>query len=741
MLLLICTIVNSQEVWKWVGSHSGALNDYSYEIATDKNMNVIVAGAYESDTLFVEGDTLTSLGNYDAVVVKRDTDGNLLWSDNFGDDNNDYAKGIATDSLGNIYVTGYYTDSCVFGNDTLLNSGSEDLFLVKYGPDGEKMWGVKAGGSSLDIAYAVKTDTSGYVYICGYYKSASVIFDTETINNTSSGTEDVFVAKYDWDGNLIWVRNAGGTNRDLCFDISVDKFGSTYLTGWYYSTSITFGTQTIINNGWTEIYLLKFDSDGNPLWAFSAGGSLEDEGFGVTNDDDANVYITGNFHSTTFTFGGHTVVSNGERDGFLCKLDAAGNVIWALNVGGNLQDRCEDVEYDYDGHIIVSGWYLSTNMTFAGDGVNNLGNSDAFVAKYDTLGNEIWLNSAGGDSNDYSNCISVDNSGNIYAGAYSGSDDVTFGTHSISGIQAIDFFVAKIAQCEVLMILPDTVYVCDGEEEELIAGEEDIYSYYWSNEATGNSISVDSEGIVWVDITDENNCTDRDSVYVELIISTYIDDVNLCSGSSYTYADGTEHPNITLDESYMSTLTGQAINGCDSIVTENITVLTVDVSVTENGITLNANLSAANYQWIDCNDSNNPISGATNQSFTVTEDGSYAVIIDDGACVDTSICYIIIGVGINVINNTSINIYPNPAENNITFSLENTVSQTECNYEIYSVNGQMVMEGQLIENSNSSVYLNNLVEFQIYIGDLPEGFYTVKIYSGEICNTGKFVKK
>ncbi len=164
-------------------------------------------------------------------------------------------------------------------------------------------------------------------------------------------------------------------------------------------------------------------------------------------------------------------------------------------------------------------------------------------------------------------------------------------------------------------------------------------------------------------------------------------EVDLCSGSSYIYADGTVHPNITVAESHTSTLTGQAVSGCDSIVTENVSVLIVDVSVTENGITLSANIMGANYQWIDCNDNNNSILGETNQSFIATVNGSYAVIITDGNCVDTSICYAVTGVRIKELNNTSISIYPNPTNGNIIIEGENIKS-----IKITDVNGRLIKQ-------------------------------------------------
>jgi hypothetical protein len=231
----------------------------------------------------------------------------------------------------------------------------------------------------------------------------------------------------------------------------------------------------------------------------------------------------------------------------------------------------------------------------------------------------------------------------------------------------------------------------------------------WENTTPTNTVNTDvcyNSTYTYADGTEHTNITENeayvstlvgqaantcDSIVTENItvlpIAYNTVDADICSDGSYTYADGTEHTNITADEAYVSTLVGQAANTCDSIVTENITVLIVDISVTENGITLTANITSANYQWIDCNDNNNPIISETNQSFTATVDGSYAVIIDDGTCIDTSICYIITGVGINELNNTSINIFPNPSSGNILVEGKNIKS-----IRITDTNGKIIQQ-------------------------------------------------
>ena len=198
-------------------------------------------------------------------------------------------------------------------------------------------------------------------------------------------------------------------------------------------------------------------------------------------------------------------------------------------------------------------------------------------------------------------------------------------------------------------------------------------------------------------------------------------DTSICYNGTYIYADGTEHTNITNNETYISTFVGFATNGCDSLVTENITVLDpIDITVNINNQTITANASNLNYQWIDCNNNNEAITGETNQSFTATSSGNYAVIITDGICSSLSECFYILGVGVNnIINNGEINIYPNPASNNIKISnFRFQVSEII----IIDLAGKIVKQ---VEPKNS--------ELNIQIGDLEKGVYFVRV--------GKQIKK
>ena len=163
--------------------------------------------------------------------------------------------------------------------------------------------------------------------------------------------------------------------------------------------------------------------------------------------------------------------------------------------------------------------------------------------------------------------------------------------------------------------------------------------------------------------------------------------------------------------------------GCDSIVTTNLTVnLPIDITTSVASFVITANQSGATYQWIDCNNGNAPIVGETNQSYTATADGSYAVVITMGSCTDTSTCDVIIGLGISSASSEgSVSLYPNP--NNGAFVVSSIV---EGNYAIVNQLGQEVKKFELNQSNN----------FRVSVEDLDAGVYILSGYSN-----GKFVSQ
>ena len=211
--------------------------------------------------------------------------------------NTGYSEGLncATDPLGNVYITGFFTPSSItFGSFTLSSSGGNAIYLVKYDASGNVLWAKSAGGVIADGGTSVATDRWGNVYLTGYFRSPTITFGAYTLTN--AGGADIFIAKYDSSGNALWAKSSGGSSADGTGDfqgstISTDASGNAFITGYFNSVTISFGVNTLTNTGGRDVYIAKYDSSGNAVWAKTATGTADDQGMSVSADMAGNVYL------------------------------------------------------------------------------------------------------------------------------------------------------------------------------------------------------------------------------------------------------------------------------------------------------------------------------------------------------------------------------------------------------------------------------------------------------------------
>jgi hypothetical protein len=397
VLLLLCTtfIFAQIDVWKWAKQAGGTGYDYCWGIATDSEGNSYVTGYFSGVATF--GSTeLTSSGGNDIFVAKLDSNGNWQWAKQAGgdSDNSVYGSSIVIDSDGNSYVTGAFSGSVIFETSpstTLISdSGSYDIFVARLDSSGNWLWATKAGGTSTDWASNIVIGPSGNSYVTGYFQGIAYFGTSPNIIElSSSGKDDIFVAKLDNSGNWQWATKAGaaGNNSDHGCAIAIDESENIFVTGYFQGTA-TFITNSIIltsTSNSIDIFVAKLDSSGNWLWAKQAGGTDWDSGNDIAIDTQGNCYITGDF-SGRATFGSTSLESSGGADIFVAKLDSSGNWLYAQQAGGsntNADTGC-GIDTDYNGNIYVTGYFYSDDAIFGDITLDTSGNSDIFVAK---LGN------------------------------------------------------------------------------------------------------------------------------------------------------------------------------------------------------------------------------------------------------------------------------------------------------------------------------------------------------------------
>ncbi len=411
--------LDSTGTWLWAKS-AGSINvDCGYGISVDDSGNCYITGSCSNATYF-GSTTLNCTGLVDIFVAKLDTNGNWLWAKRAGGSGLNRGQGIATDSAGNSYVTGYFGGSGSFGSIPLTSSGDADAFVAKLDTNGNWLWANLAGGAGSDYGCGITCDENGNCYATGNFTGIAT-FGTTTF--TSNGSADIYIAKLDSNGNWLWANLAGGIGGDYGCGIATDNGGNCYATG-VFTNSAAFGTTTLTETGNGDIFATKLDTTGNWLWAYRAGGTGYECGNSISTNSNGSCYITGLFEGAC-SFGNTTLTSAGYTDIFIAELLNDGNWLWAFRAGANGTDKGQSIFTDNNRNTYISGSFTNT-ATFGNTSITSTSQSvDIFVAKFHNpeLVNDLSALSILGSTtpglgtpSDY--VISVKNLGNVASSDY-----------------------------------------------------------------------------------------------------------------------------------------------------------------------------------------------------------------------------------------------------------------------------------------------------------------------------------
>jgi len=425
--------------WQWAKSNGCNHDDGATSVATDASGNILVVGYFYNSSITFGSTTLSNTApNFytDIFIVKYDVTGNVLWAKSAGGDSDDNVTSVATDASSNILVAGSFgrSSTITFGTTTLSNtSNSVNMFIVKYDATGNVLWAKSADGNSVGAARSVTTDAYNNILLTGTFALSSIIFGTDTLSN--AGFSDMYIAKYDSTGNVLWAKSTGGNYGVGASSIVTDILGNIIVGGYFSSSSIIFGSTTLTNVGNQDMFIAKYDAIGNVLWAKSAGGNNYDGAASVTTDVWGNVIIAGAFQNPSITFGSTTLINVGNEDMFIVKYDTSGNVLWAKSAGDNLPDGASSVSSDASGNIVLAGWFSSSSITFGTTTLINAGSyGDIFIVKYEGNGNVLWAKSVGGNSYDGIYSLTIDVSDNILMAGEFRSPTIIFGSDTLSSV-------------------------------------------------------------------------------------------------------------------------------------------------------------------------------------------------------------------------------------------------------------------------------------------------------------------
>jgi hypothetical protein len=740
------------------------------KVICDAQNNIYGVGMFNG-TIDIDPGTnvsnVTSNGQQDIFIVKYNSQGALIWFKTIGGTDWDTAIDVHFDNIGNLVIVGDYNLTVDFNPSASVNNqtslGIGDFFILKLDSNGNYIDSKSIGGTGLDHVYAVEIDQNNNVYLTGVFAN-TVDFNTGiTVNNLGANNYDTFVLKLDGNLNYVWAKcfysstpNYGSQyNRGL--EVFVDDLSNVHVVGYFvgtvdfdpgngtsYLTTIPANTSPQMN-----IFYAQLSSMGN----FIRANQIAAYDVSAEMDSNFDILIAGKFYQSNVDFdfnaGYQNLVQSGSTtwQHFLLKINKSGDFIWVKNMGGDLGNITPQITVDNQNNILYSSNFGGTSDFDPSTGVLNLtatGSKNVFLTKLSSNGNFNWAVTYGAlpGSNSRIYSITCDESNAIISvGNYgnSGADmDPSSGNYLLSDGAG---YYQKLSTCSNSTsslnlstcnsyTAPDgQVYNQSGSYSATIPnalGCDSVITINLTvNPPTSSTISPSTcysytapDGQVYTQsgnytatIPNTSSCDSLITINLTIHQNT-TSSISPTSCSSYVAPDGQIY---TQSGTYNATIPN--VFGCDSLITINLTIQNVDTVVSLNVNTLTANSTGAQYQWIDCA-TNQPVAGATQQSFTPTYNGNFAVIITNGNCSDTSSCTSVSHVSLHEITSSTYSVQPNPTTGIVTLIGLNPSVQNRVM--LYTISGEKIAEFITAES-----------EMELNLGMYAPGIYLIN-YDGQV---------
>ncbi len=606
------------------------------------------------------------------------------WASGIGGLKAEMLDAVTVDHLGNVYTTGYFTDSATayLGADSSMfisGPGTADAYIAKQNSSGAFEW-VKVISSvpAYDQGKALITDKAGNLYVAGVF-SGRADFNpgtgaADTFFLESEGKAEAFVLKLDAAGNFVWALSYGSTENDYAGGLALDQQENLYVAGSFFGR-VDFNPGTgaadtafiqSVGTG-NAAYMLKLTPEGKFVWVRHLGSTGSPGMTAFVNaaaDTFGNIYAVGNYRGDVYYQPGASITTpplatayGFYEDILVCKLDTAGNLGWVAGMGGPDEEEGRDIAVDPYGYVYVTGYFAWEADFDPGAGNYTVyGNADyeAYIVKLDSAGKLVWAKGLPGDDISYGYGVTSDHMGDVYiTGTFRGENamdpnGLSSAVHNSRGVDAA--YLSKLDSSGALK----WAYAFDGNSGE-----------------SGHRIATDRSGHVYLAGTYASNDFDAgigqpgfllgtkgvsDMFTVKLVcMDTTVGVASFTECDSFTYYGVTYKTTGTYVQRIPNTV------GCDSVVTLHLTIPVLTPEIDPDEHILRVADSFSSYQWY-LNDA--VIDGATGRSLEIDTNGVYhAVVIDSNGCTHTSKKYAVTNVSVQKTGSVAdhIHIYPNPA--------------------------------------------------------------------------------
>lgn len=602
------------------------------------------------------------------------------WVKQIGGSSQDNGYGVATDSKGNVYATGYFQNKAYIGlpgaYDSITAAGSFEVFLTKMDKDGNLLWAHPIGGTASDEGHAVTVDRNDQVIVTGSYRG-TVNFDKGNGNTSftsNNGSVDVFVAKYDSTGSFLWAQAFGSSNLDRAYSVKTDDQNNVFITGQFFDTVSIPGLNINLiatpSNGavfTNDVFVCKLNASGNFVWAKSFGGPAGDVGASLATDSRGDVIILGSFNGNVdFDPGNGSYMMDADSGKiFITKLDATGTFVWARQLSANY-NQGHFLETDAYNNIYVTGefsgksdfnlsplpadtFFLTSDLSPNSSNHSN----DGFVLKINSDAAFQWVKKIGGSGAASGRGITTDVTGLPYVvGTFSG--DMLIDTTRYTSKGSTDVFIFKLDTAG--QTVWTTRYGGSGAEFSRAIATDPFNAVY----TAGHFVTTISGR------SNFHNGNDTVSFNVIGGYDAYVHKIG-CSDTNlillqHTACNQYEFAGQTLTQGGTYTFHFWSEGGCDSTTVLDLTINYIDKPfITVNNFTLGVTAPYATYQWLK---NGTLIPNATQATLTVNENADYTVIVTTTAgCTDTSDRYTVDNAtSVAEHSGISINVQPNPVQ-------------------------------------------------------------------------------
>lgn len=405
----------------WTRAYGGSRIDVGTSVVRTPDGGYVVVGHMQSNDGDFDGMTKEDRpGVWDDIfVMKVDSIGKIIWKRTFGGNRCEIAYGATLTTDSGIVIAGFSEaeDKDMIG----MNKGSYDVLVVKYDQQGALLWKKRYGGSYFDEARAIVPTGDNSVVLAGYNNSADGDFADIGKAENDQWEGDAFIMKIGSDGEVLWKKGLQGSRNDVAHALSRCPDGGFIVCG---ETSSADGHFPSTGKGWVDVFVAKTDSRGKVLWVRTYGGTGKEWGYALQALPDGGYVVAGSTDSRNGDFPKPATDTPGvDTDIFIMKLDSAGNIDWKRSFSGRGNDEALALEVTERGGIIVTGFSTSTDGDFAG---RNKGDSDIFLCRLEPDGATRWQRSIGGAMDERGMAVTSDDSGDMVLTGYTSSKDGDF---------------------------------------------------------------------------------------------------------------------------------------------------------------------------------------------------------------------------------------------------------------------------------------------------------------------------